>query len=261
MAADFDSPWKEGLPKYFRALMELCFPRIAAQIDWSRDFEFLDTELRALIRESATGRLHVDKLVRVYLLNGETRRILIHIEVQHRPEGDFPTRLYFYHIRLLEKGEPVLTVAILADTDPDWRPSRYEHELLGCRVTFDFPICKLLDLVQRRDELEQSHSPAAVLVLANWATQQTQADFGERLAWKKRLMRSLYHKGFGREDILELYRLMDWMLQLPPPLEQEFRTEIIEYEKEKHMPYITSIERFGREEGLQQGMQQAWTGA
>jgi hypothetical protein len=42
-------------------------------------------------------------------------------------------------------------------------------------------------------------------------------------------------------------------LELPPPLEQEFRTEVIEYEKETDMPSVTNIERFGREEGIQQG--------
>ena len=46
------------------------------------------------------------------------------------------------------------------------RPSHYEKELLGCRVAFDFPICKLLDLVARLDELERSQNPAALLVLA-----------------------------------------------------------------------------------------------
>jgi hypothetical protein len=254
--ADFDSPWKEALAKYFRALMELCFPEIAAVIDWSRGFDLLDTELHEMMRGSATGRQHVDKLVRVHLLNGEERKILIHIEVQHRPESDFPCRLYFYHIRLIEKGDSVVTVAILADTNPDWRPSRYENELLGCRITFDFPTCKLLDLLEKQDELEQSHSPAAVLVLANWATQQTQRDAGARLGWKKQLMRSLYAKDFKREDILELYRLIDWLLELPPPLEREFRTEIFNCERENDMPYVTNMERFGREEGIQQGIEQ-----
>src|SRR5438067_8506513 len=88
-----------------------------------------------------------------------------------------------------------------------------------CRVAFDFPICKLLDLLERKDELEKSQNPAAVLVLANWAAQQTGEDARERYRWKLRLMRSAYEKGFRREDILELYRLIDWLLQLPEGME------------------------------------------
>ncbi|MCF7669614.1 MAG: hypothetical protein K9N48_07555 [Verrucomicrobia bacterium] len=35
----------------------------------------------------------------------------------------------------------------------------------------------------------------------------------------------------------------------------EFRKQLVEYEQEKTMPYVTSIERLGRKEGLQEGMQ------
>ena len=223
MPADYDSPWKEALAHYFRALVELCFPRIAAAIDWAKGFEFLDTELHELLRGAVEGRQHVDKLVRVTLLDGQIQRILVHIEVQHRPDSNFPERLYSYHVRLREKGEPVVSVAILADIDPRWRPSRYEHELLGCRVVFDFPTCKLLDLLQNQGELERSHSPSAVFVLANWAAQHTR----------------------------------HWLIELPPPLEKQFRTELIQIDQEQqHMPYVTSIERLAREEGREEAMRE-----
>jgi hypothetical protein len=154
--ADYDSPWKEALAHYFRGLVELCFPTIAAAIDWQKGFEFLDTELHELLRGAAEGRQHVDKLVRVTLLDGQTQRILVHVEVQHWPDSNFPERLYSYHVRLREKGEPVVSVAIVADMDPRWKPSRYEHELLGCRVAFDFPTCKS-ELI--RIDQEQQHMP------------------------------------------------------------------------------------------------------
>jgi hypothetical protein len=198
---------------------------------------------------------HWDKLVQVRLRNGQDELILIHLEVQHWPERGFPARLYSYHRRLEEKGSAVVTVVILADTDPEWRPSHYEQERLGCRVAFDFPICKLLDLVERREELERSQNPAALVVLANWAAQQTSGDSQERRRWKLRLMRSTYEKGFGREDILELYRFLDWVMELPPELEREFRNDILRNE-EKLMPYVTSFERLAREEGWQEGRQE-----
>jgi len=161
----------------------------------------METELHELLAGAAVGRLHVDKLARVRLLSGESRLILLHVEVQHWPESDFPERLYNYHIRLSQRGEPVVTAAILADTSADWRPSRYERALLGCRVVFDFPIGKLQDLIENREELERSESPSAFLVLANWAAQQTAHDERERFQWKLRLMRGLYRKGFSREEL------------------------------------------------------------
>jgi predicted transposase YdaD len=54
------------------------------------------------------------------------------------------------------------------------------------------------------------------------------------------------------------------MLRLPEDLEQEFKRELIAFEEQAKMPYVTSIERLsrqegretGREEGRQEGRQQ-----
>ena len=54
---DFDSPWKEALEVYFRAFLALFFPRIHADIDWSRGFVFLDKELQKIVPKTAGGRL------------------------------------------------------------------------------------------------------------------------------------------------------------------------------------------------------------
>ncbi|MDQ1301053.1 MAG: hypothetical protein QG637_974 [Chloroflexota bacterium] len=45
-------------------------------------------------------------------------------------------------------------------------------------------------------------------------------------------------------------------MTLPEELTHSFDEEIERFEKEMHMPYVTSIERYGMERGLQRGMQQ-----
>ena len=50
--------------------------------------------------------------------------------------------------------------------------------------------------------------------------------------------------------------MIDWILRLPPALEQEFLKELYAYEKARQMPYITSAERFGIQKGLEQGREQ-----
>ncbi|MDZ8026308.1 MAG: hypothetical protein RMY36_033070 [Nostoc sp. SerVER01] len=42
-------------------------------------------------------------------------------------------------------------------------------------------------------------------------------------------------------------------MRLPEELENSFWQEVTQYEEEKKMPYITSVERRGIEQGLQQG--------
>jgi hypothetical protein len=44
------------------------------------------------------------------------------------------------------------------------------------------------------------------------------------------------------------------MVQLPEELDQRCRQEIDRFEEERRMPYVTSIERLARQEGLQEGL-------
>ena len=45
-----------------------------------------------------------------------------------------------------------------------------------------------------------------------------------------------------------------WLLRLPEDLEREFTRELLAFEEETKMPYITSVERIGRQEGRQEGL-------
>lgn len=67
---DYDSPWKEALEHYLPEFMAFYFPHAFDQIDWSRGHEFLDQELREVVRDAQLGRRFVDKLVRVALHDG-----------------------------------------------------------------------------------------------------------------------------------------------------------------------------------------------
>jgi len=60
-----------------------------------------------------------------------------------------------------------------------------------------------------------------------------------------------------RQDIVELFRLIDWLMELPEPEERRLWAEIETLEKEKVMPYITSVERFGIEKGRAEERQES----
>jgi hypothetical protein len=72
---------------------------------------------------------------------------------------------------------------------------------------------------------------------------------GDKLAWKLRLVRMLYRRGYSRKDIIQLFRLIDWLIKLPDALEEIFWEEI-EKEEEQGMPYVTSVERIGEKRGM-----------
>jgi hypothetical protein len=256
--ADYDSPWKEALDHYFERCVAFFFPRVHAGIDWARGYEMLDKELQPIVRRAKHGRRHVDKLVKVYLKDGQERWILLHIEVQASREGEFPERMYVYNHRLFDRyGREVISLAILADDDPDWRPSRYEYSRWGFRTLTEFPVVKLLDYAPKYRELEADPNPFAVVVLAHLKALETRRSPGERRAWKVRLVKGLHERGMAPEDVRRLFAFIDWVMELPGPLEDLFWDEVDAYQREKAMRFISIAERMTLVEGLLQGIEVA----
>jgi hypothetical protein len=249
--ADYDSPWKEALDLYFKAFLALFFPHIHRDIDWSRGYEMLDKELQQLLPKAAQGRRPVDKLVKVWRKNGAETWVLIHIEVQTTRERGFGRRLFVYNSRIADRyNREVVSLAVLADDDPSWRPGRYEWELWGCRKRMEFPSAKLLDYVGREQELEESRNPFAKVVLAHLKALETRRNPEDRRAWKLRLVRGLYERGFRAEDVRQLFRLIDWLMELPDAVEDAFWEDVDALQKEQTMPFVTTPERVGIRKGL-----------
>lgn len=249
-----DSPWKEALERYLPSFLALYFPNVHAAIDWTRNYEWLNTELRQVVRDAEVGKRFADVLVKVWTKDGQESWLLIHIEVQGWPEQNFAQRLFVYHYRIFDRyNRQVVTLAALADDRPNWRPDRFTYNVLGCRLDFQFPVVKLLDFAGREDVLEASDNPFALVTRAHLATMQTRHDPASRHQGKVRLIRELYERGMSREDVLQLFRIIDWMMDLPKALEQLFKQEAEQIEQETHMAYVTSVERLAREEGQIEG--------
>jgi hypothetical protein len=246
----FDSPWKEILEVYFEDFLLFFFPQIHAEINWSRGYDFLDQELAQVVRDAELGKRLADKLVKVWKLSGEESWVLVHIEIQSQEESRFGERMFVYYYRLRDKYDlPIASLAILGDERDTWRPQPFQDELWGCRVQFEFPIVKLLDYMPFWTQLESDRNPFAIVVMAHLKTKETRNDAIARKEWKFRLTRGLYERGYERQDILNLFRFIDWILELPDDLKRSFRDELEAYERERQMPYVTSIERMGIEQG------------
>jgi hypothetical protein len=54
--------------------------------------------------------------------------------------------------------------------------------------------------------------------------------------------------------MLELFRFIDWMMQLPAALEDRLWVELRVHEEAQKVTYITSVERIGIKKGIQQGL-------
>lgn len=184
---------------------------------------------------------------------------MIHIEVQSQEESQFPERMYIYHYRSFDIHKKVISLAILGDDRPSWRPHSYSYELGGSSIHFEFPIAKLLDYQNQWSTLEQSLNPLAFLVRVHLKTQASKGDAEKREQDKWELVQSLYERGYTENDIIKLFRLLDWMMTLPESLQQSFDTKLKDYQEERKMPILSNMERraleTGRQEGLEEGLQ------
>lgn len=250
---DFDSPWKEALEKFLHPFLALCFPTLEAQIDWSREVVFLDKELQALEHDAELGRQYVDKLIRVFLRNGTESWILVHVEVQSQPDPQLAERMYQYHHRLKQVHQrSVASLAVLADGDPYYRPDQFEHREFGNRNLFEFSTCKLLDFSS--EQLNRPGNPIALVIRAHLAALRSSRESSLRRRRKLELLRHLSRDDFDRETLYQLLRLTDWFLPLSVPQEITLRQELSKLQPEKTMPFVTSFERYARQEGRQEGL-------
>lgn len=120
--------------------MQFFFTNAHADIDWQRGYEFLDKELQKVVHDSSLGQRYGDKLARVWLLNGEEAWVLIHVEVQGQVEQAFDERIFVYHYRLFDRYQhKVVSLVVLADAPPTWRPGHYGYRLVGLRDQFSLP--------------------------------------------------------------------------------------------------------------------------
>jgi len=256
-STDYDNPWKSIIELYFRDFISFFFPWIEPEIDWSREIKFLDKELQKVVRDAEIVKRYADKLIEVHRIDGETSLVLCHIEVQSQYETDFASRMYSYNYRLRDRYNcSVASLAILGDETENWRPRSFHDALWRCSVKFEFPVIKLLDYESQWDQLAVSRNPFAIVVMAHLKTKETHNNFLERKDWKLRLTIMLYEQGYEPQDILELYNFLDWLMQLPKTLEQQFQVELEQFEETRQMKYVTAIERMAEERGQEQGQAQ-----
>ncbi len=251
---EFDVPWKEIVEGYFADFIAFFLPEAHHDIDWARGYAFLDTELARITRASVIGDRRMDKLVKVWRRGGNECWVLIHIEIQGDRKSEFATGMYVYHYRAFDLyRKPVVGLAILADESTQWRPTEYHYELWGTRQSYQFTAIKLMDFAEA--DLINSTNPFAVVTRAYLNAKKTRQRMQERLDVKWLLIRNLYESGFDRQQVIDLFRFMDWVLHLPEDLDARLREKIVAYEESQKMPYMSSIERIGMKIGEQIGEQ------
>ena len=102
------------------------------------------------MREAKTTRRTADKLVGVTRRDGTPVWVLIHVEVQGDPETAFAERMFTYHYKIRDTYQvPVASLAVLADADRGFRPTRTVRRSGTAGSSFSFPRSNCLTMLSR----------------------------------------------------------------------------------------------------------------
>jgi hypothetical protein len=229
---DFDSNWKFLIIKYHFPFIEFFIPELYKDIDTSRAPVFLDSELHTIWRSMKTGLKMTDKLVKVWLKNGEERWILVHIEIQARFETLFSKRMYTMSYRILDKYQiETAALAVFVDTPIPSQFDIYETKFYGTETRYKYNAYKVIE--QTEAKLLESDNLFALVVLANLYTIKTKKEGEEfnRLAFKKHLYNLVIERNFDLEVYHDLINFIDYLMVLPKELEIEYDNFTIERTK------------------------------
>lgn len=146
---------------------------------------------------------------------------------------------------------------MLADASRSWKPDQFKFALFGCEVGIHFPIAKLGEFAPRLDQLLRHENTFAVITAAHLLTQQTRRQPVKRFAAKWTLTRLLYERRWDRQRVIDLFNVIDWMMAIPPQLQDELAINIGELERKMEMPYMNSFEKKALEQGREEGAREA----
>jgi hypothetical protein len=252
VTTDFDGAWKEALERYLPAFLALCFPQAHADIAWSQGVQFLETELQQIAPAEDQGKQRVDKLVRVVRRSGAEAWVLIHVEVQSQRDAAFAERMFRYHARIYDRyRRQVVSLAVLGDDDPDWRPQAFGYALWDCVLGLQFPTVKLTALDGA--QLEASDNLFATVILLHRDALAMRGNTAARIGQRVARYRRVLERGYAADDIRALLGLLDRVLRVPAAVRDAALAAMRQVEEEFAVTYMTSYEEVGREKGLEQG--------
>jgi len=224
---DYDGQWKIIIMIFFPEFMAFFLPELLSDVDMTRPPEFLEQELAKITSEkTAKGRKSVDKLVKIWLKNGEEKWLFIHIEVQSWDDPDFMERMFTYFYRIYDsKGKVIFAFAIYTDEVPDPH-DHFKYKFKSTELIYKFKTYLVRDADE--EELLKSDNVFALVVLASKYVSQTKNDAERRRKFKLKLFRLAIERGYSAKKIEALIIFLDIIMYLPPEIEQRFDQEFRE---------------------------------
>ena len=266
-----DRLWKAIIQENFDEFLRYFFKEYVDQINFDKGFDFLDKELQKLFPESEQKNRRADVFAKVHLKDGSECWVLVHVEVQGYKDHHFAERIFTYAYRGMDRFKvKVATLAILTDADKEWRPDRFEYEILGTIQCFKFPLFKLADY--EWEDFEDSDNIFAIVMQTALLGLNKNWDDEQLLAMKLKLVARLRRRGYKRERIAGVLNFIKYYVKFENKENyRKFEVGVEKITKTKASKVMTVVETVidafkeaaqkegrqeGRKEGLQEGRQE-----
>ena len=260
--ANADGAWKRVLTDLLPDVLAFAVLEIDQAVDWSVPPVSLDKEFQAVARRAAIGPRVADLIVQLRLQSGDLAWLVLHVEVQGQPESDFADRMFSYyallHLRLRrqraerEELPLILGLALLTDSNVDWRPGGYEARAFGQGVRYDYWAVKLLDWRGRTAELAASANPFAVVVQAWLGVLAARGRADDLLMVARTAFRQLRRGGHSDEESAAILAFLEQVLVTSDDQQDVLTAALLELEDEPMAQVMSRWERSGLRKGREE---------
>ena len=256
-----DLLWKGIIEDLCIEFLHYFFSDMVPAIDFEKEFVFLDKELQQIFPESEQNHRYADKLVKVFLKNGEELWLLVHVEVQGYIDTNFSGRMFtmFYRLRELF-NVPVVQLAIFTDDSPTYHPNSFHYEKYGTWLDYGYRTWKLLENPPAKDESE-GNLFAIVMETAWYGLSKNRLKDDELYKLKTGLIRKLLVKEVGKTKIKKLLGFIEFYINFEKQqFSRKFENQIYKIQKPMGIEelikekLLQDAEEKGMEMGIEKGL-------
>jgi predicted transposase/invertase (TIGR01784 family) len=248
-----DFLWKGILEDVFDDFLTFFYPNALDIFDFDKGFDFLDKELEDLFpkEESASVR-YVDKLIKVYLVGGGEKWILVHVEVQGYRDKHFEERMFTYYYRIKDRYQKDIAAwAILTDDNRHYKPYQYTTDYLGTELTYKFNVYKVLE--QDEETLKNSNNIFASIILTVLINLKIKPKEEKNLVQLNlEIIRNLIKKGFPKQKVHSAMNFIRFFVRFSDDNNEIFHREI---EQITGKTYTMGIEQLLLENATKRGIE------
>ncbi len=241
----FDEVWKDVIEGIFQDFVCFYMPDLAEDIDFTKPSVFLDKEFSTIEINSEDRVRYLDKLVKIYMKNGDEIWALLHIDVQHANKDDFSLRMFKYFYRVLDKYNKKIVSQIIFTGNYNYQ-KEFNYSFYNTELNYKYRSLRLIDYDET--ELLNSDNPFALVTLAVKYAIDSNSDEELRYNFKSKLMRLMLTRKYSHKKIENLFKFIEIMLELSDvDLNKKFFAELRKMAKEGDIMVITKFEEMAME--------------